>query len=154
MADSLRARLRADLLTALKARDQVRSSTLRLAADALQNEEIALKKISLTDEEVLRVLEREAKRRREAADAYERGGRPELAEAERRELAVITVYLPTPLTDMELEQVVREVVTALGASAPTAVGAVMKEVMTKVRGRVDGARVKALVSRILSISSP
>lgn len=96
---SLRARLRADLVQALKAKDRVRSSTLRLVASALQNEEIALKKTSLTEEEVLRIVKQEAKRRRQAAEAYEGGGRPERAEAERTELDILSGYLPEPLVD-------------------------------------------------------
>lgn len=149
----LRERLRTDLVAALKAKDHIRVSTLRLVTDALQNEEIAQKKTSLTDEEVLRVLEREAKRRREAAEAYERGARPERAKAELGELQVIAAYLPEALTEAELEQVVREVIASQGGEGSAAVGAIMKDVMAKVRGRADGARVKAVVSRILTTPS-
>lgn len=101
MADGLRERLRADLLTALKAKDRVRSSTLRLVVSALQNEEISLKKTSLAEEEVLRVVKQEAKRRRQAAEAYEKGGRPERAEAERAELEILSAYLPEAPVDQQ-----------------------------------------------------
>lgn len=148
MADSLRERVRGDMVHAMKASDRVRGATLRLVLDALQQEELSLKKTSLTDEEALRVLEREAKRRHEAAEAFEKGGRPERAENERAELAIISTYLPEQIGDTELEKIVRDVVAAEGTGA-SATGAVMKAVMAQVRGKAGGARVKAVVSRIL-----
>lgn len=152
MTDSFRERVRGEMVHAMKASDRVRAAALRLILDALQQEELSLKKTSLTDEEALRVLEREAKRRREAAEAFEKGGRSELAENERAELAIISTYLPEQMSDTELEKIVRDAVAAEGAGA-SATGAVMKAVMAQVRGKADGTRVKAVVSRILSVPS-
>ncbi len=132
---------------ALKAGDRARGAALRLVLDALQQEELALKKISLTEEEAFRVLEREAKRRREAADAFESGGRAERAANERAELTVISSYLPEQVSDAELEKIVQAVVATEGSAA--AVGTIMKVVMAQVRGKADGTRVKAVVARLL-----
>lgn len=146
---TLRARLRADLTQALKARDTARVSTLRLLEAELHNEEIDRKQPELTDEEILRVLEREGKRRREAADAYRAGGRPDRERAELAEAEIIAAYVPPPLPDEELERIIREVIETSGLGAPKDLGKVMGMVMGKVRGRADGERVRVLVSRTI-----
>ncbi len=159
-ASELRSRLRADLASAMKAREEVRVRTLRMLESALQNEEIAKKLAALSEEDVFRVLALEEKRRREAADAYRRGGAKDRAEAELAEAAVLAAYLPRALSDDELEAVVREVLAARkpalepgsdGRSplAPADVGRVTGLVMARVRGRASGARAKEIVSRIL-----
>lgn len=153
---TLRERLQSDLTRALKSSDDVKIRTLRLVAASLTNEEIARKRVALTDDDVLRILEREAKRRREAADAYRSGGREDRAAAELAEAESIAAYLPVPLSDSELEHIVREVLagtpTGSGGSDAAAVGKVMGAVMSNVRGRADGARVRAVVSRMLGSS--
>jgi uncharacterized protein YqeY len=107
----------------------------------------------LSDDEVLRVLAREAKKRREAAEAFTSGNRPELAERERAEGAVIDGYLPKQLDDEELRTLVASAIEESGASGPQAMGAVMKVATAKVAGRAEGGRVAAEVKRQLAASS-
>lgn len=119
-------------------------STLRGVLAAVTNEAIAQNREDLPDAEILRVLEREAKRRREAADVYDKGSRPDRAQAERAEADLIAAYLPSQLSDAELEAIVRE---AVSAAPDKNIGKIMGTVMARVRGKADGARVKALVSK-------
>jgi len=149
---SLKERLRADLTTAMKARDEVRSSTLRMILTAVTNAEVAGKVAKeLTDDEVLTVLASEAKKRREAAVAYEEGGRPDSAAKERAEAAVIQDYLPAQLGPEEIAAIVSAAVEQLGAvgAGPKAMGQVMGIVQPQVKGRADGAAVAAEVRRQL-----
>jgi uncharacterized protein YqeY len=147
---TLKEQLRTDLTTAMKARDKVRSSTLRMALTAVSTEEVAGSQArELSDDEVLTVLTREAKKRREAAQAYDDAGRPELAERERDELAVVEDYLPAPLTEDELRDIVAEAIGDAGAEGPRAMGQVMKALTPQVRGRVDGSALAAEVRRQL-----
>ena len=143
--------LRADLTTAMKARDELRTATLRMLLTAVKNEEVAGKAArELDDAEVVAVLAREAKKRREAADAFADGNRPDRAERERAEGEVIAEYLPTQLTDDELRDLVAAAVTETGASGPAAMGQVMKAVVPRTAGRADGGRVAAEVRRQLA----
>ncbi|MGH3265511.1 MAG: GatB/YqeY domain-containing protein, partial [Trebonia sp.] len=120
----LKARLRADLSVAIKSRDELRTATLRMALTAISTEEVAGKAArELSDAEVARVLTREAKKRRESAEAFDAGGRTELATRERAEDAVLATYLPTPLTDGELAELVRAAITESGAQAAKLLGA-------------------------------
>jgi uncharacterized protein YqeY len=147
----LKERLRADLNTAIKARDQVRLRTLRLALTAITNEEVAgASARDLTDDEVVRVLTREAKKRREAAEAFSAAGRGDQAAAERAEGDVLAGYLPAQLSDGELAALVDAAIAETGASGPSGLGQVMKTVTPRVAGRADGARVAAEVRRRLS----
>lgn len=149
---SLKDRLRADLTTAIKARDDVRSSTLRMVLTAVTNAEVAGKVAKeLTDDEVVGVLSSEAKKRREAAVAFEEGSRPESAAKERAEAAVIQDYLPEQLGPEEIAAVVTAAVEKLGAAGagPKAMGQVMGIVSPQVKGRADGAAVAAEVRRQL-----
>ncbi|MGW1076554.1 GatB/YqeY domain-containing protein [Streptomyces sp. NPDC002537] len=151
---TLKAKLHDDLTTAIKARDELRSSTLRLTLSAIAYEETAGKTArELSDDEVLKVITREAKKRREAADAFDKGGRADSAERERAEGEVLADYLPKQLSDEELVAIVAEAVAeakAGGAEGPRAMGAVMKIVNPKVAGRADGSRVAAEVKRLLA----
>ncbi|MFI9720745.1 GatB/YqeY domain-containing protein [Streptomyces sp. NPDC052396] len=151
---TLKAKLHDDLTAAIKARDELRSATLRLTLSAIAYEETAGKTArELSDDEVLKVITREAKKRREAADAFEKGGRAESAERERAEGQVLADYLPQQLTDEELAAVVAEAVAearAGGAEGPKAMGAVMKVVNPKVAGRAEGGKVAAEVKRQLA----
>jgi uncharacterized protein YqeY len=148
---SLKARLHADLTTAIKARDELRTATLRMVLSAITNEEVSgAAARQLSDDEVLKVLAREGKKRREAAEAFTAGNRPELAERERAEGGVIDDYLPAQLSDDDLRALVTAAVTESGASGPQAMGAVMKLVNPKVAGRADGGRVAAEVKRQLA----
>ena len=147
----LKERLRADLTAAMRARDQVRMRTLRMALTSITNEEVsgAAARV-LTDDEVVRVLTREARKRKEAAEAFSAAGRAEQAAAERAEGDVLAGYLPAQLTDDELAAVVDEAIAETGASSMAGMGPVMKLVTPRVAGRADGARVAAEVRRRLS----
>ncbi|MDT0317981.1 GatB/YqeY domain-containing protein [Streptomyces millisiae] len=151
---TFKSRLQGDLTTAIKARDELRSATLRMTLAAITNEEVAGKAArELSDEEVQKVVAREAKKRREAAEAFESGGRPEQAARERAEGEVLAEYLPKPLSDEELAALVAEAVAearAGGAEGPRAMGAVMKIVNPKVAGRAEGGRVAAAVKQALA----
>jgi uncharacterized protein len=148
---SLKERLRADLNASMKARDELTTATLRMALTSVTNEEVAGKQArELTDDDVLKVLTREAKKRREAAEAFDGAGRAELAERERAEGTVLDRYLPAPLDDAELAELVAAAVTEAGASSPRDMGAVMKIVQPRIAGRADGKRVSDEVRRRLS----
>lgn len=149
---SLKDRLRADLTTAMKARDELRSSTLRMVLSAVTNAEVAGKSAKvLSDDEVVAVLTTEAKKRREAAVAFADGGRAESAEKERAEAAVIADYLPEQLTEAEVAEIVAAAVESTGAAAEgmKAMGKVMGVVTPQVKGRADGGAVAAEVRRQL-----
>lgn len=149
MAD-LKERLRADLTDAMRARDQVRMRTLRLALTSITNEEVAGDSArELSDDEVLKVLTREAKKRREAAKAFSSAGRTDQAEAERAEGDVLAGYLPAQLGDEELTALVAAAVAETGAAGPGGLGQVMKAVTPRIAGRAEGARVAAEVRRQL-----
>lgn len=144
-------RLQQDLSAAMKARDEVRVRTLRMALTAITNEEVAgAQARELSDDDVVKVLMREEKKRREAAEAYDTGGRPERAAAERAEGEVLRDYLPAQLTDEELAGLVAATITETGAADVKAMGQVMKAVTPKVAGRADGKRVSTEVRRQLT----
>jgi uncharacterized protein len=147
----LKDRLRADLTTAMKARDEVRTRTLRMVLTSVTNEEVAGNSArDLGDDEVLKLLAREARRRREAAEAFEAAGRSDQAAAERAEDQVLAEYLPAQLDDAELRAIVAEVIGETGASGMSAMGQVMKAVTPRVAGRAEGGRVAAEVRRALA----
>lgn len=147
----LKDRLHADLNAAMKARDEVTTATLRMALTAVTNEEVAGKQArELTDDEVLKVLAREDKKRREAAEAFDQAGRAELADRERAEGAVLQGYLPKQLDDAELADLVRAAIQETGAGTPQQMGLVMKAVQPKVAGRADGKRISDEVRRQLA----
>ena len=147
----LKERLRADLNEAMRARDQVRLRTLRLALTSITNEEVAgASARELTDDEIVRVLTREARKRREAAEAFSAAGRADQAAAERAEGDVLAAYLPAQLSDEELAALVAAAIDETGAAGMSAMGQVMRTVTPRVAGRADGARVAAEVRRRLS----
>ncbi|GAA4239366.1 GatB/YqeY domain-containing protein [Actinomadura meridiana] len=148
---SLKEKLETDLSTAMKARDEVRTRTLRMALTAVKTEEVAGKQSrALSDEDVVKVLAREAKKRREAATAFGDAGREEQAQAERDEGKVLEEYLPAPLGEAELTALVADAIAETGAAGPRAMGQVMKVVNPKVAGRAEGGRVAAEVRRQLA----
>jgi uncharacterized protein YqeY len=143
-------RLRSDLTAAMKARDEVTVRTLRMALTSVTKEEVAGRSArELSDDEVVAVLTRDAKRRREAADAFAGAGREQQAAAERAEGAVLDAYLPAQLTDAELGDLVAAAIEETGASGPRAMGQVMKVLTPRVAGRAEGGRVAAEVRRRL-----
>ena len=144
----LKDRLRADLTTAIKARDEIRSSTLRMVLTSITNAEVAGKEArELSDDDILGVLSTEAKRRREAATAFADGGRAEMAAKEAAEGEVIAEYLPTPLTTAEIAELVTAAIAETGAAGEgmRAMGKVMGVVTPQVKGRADGGAVAAEV---------
>ncbi|WP_338484624.1 GatB/YqeY domain-containing protein [Streptomyces sp. SCSIO 75703] len=151
---TLKAKLHDDLNTAIRERDELRSSTLRLTLTAITKEEVAgTEKRELSDDEVQKVIAREAKKRREAADAFAQGGRPEQSAREKAEGEILAAYLPQQLSDEELDTIVAgavEEARAGGAEGPRAMGAVMKIVNPKVAGRAEGGRVAAAVKKRLA----
>lgn len=147
----LKERLRTDLTAAMKARDELRAATLRMVLTAVKTEEVSGRTArELEDSEVVTVLNREAKKRREAAAAFDDGNRPERADRERAEGEVIAAYLPAQLDDGELRELVAAAVTETGAAGPGAMGQVMKVLTPRTAGRADGARVAAEVRRQLA----
>ena len=147
----LKERLRADLNAAMRARDRVRMRTLRMALTSITTEEVAgTSARDLSDEEVVRVLTREARKRREAAEAFGAAGRAEQAAAERAEGDVLAHYLPVQLSDDELAALVSGVIAETGVTGMPGMGQVMKTLTPRVAGRADGARVAAEVRRRLS----
>jgi uncharacterized protein YqeY len=149
---ALKDRLRQDLTTAIKARDEVRSSTLRMVLTAITNAEVAGNEArELSDDDIIGVLSTEAKKRREAAQAFADGDRPEMAEKERAEAAVIADYLPAQLSEEEIAEFVRTAIEQTGAAGEgmRAMGKVMGVVTPQTKGRADGAVVAAEVRRQL-----
>lgn len=151
---TLKSQLQDDLTTAIKARDELRSATLRMTLTEITKEEVAgTSSRELSDGDVRKVITREAKKRREAAEAFAQGGRSAQAERERAEGEVLADYLPQQLSDDELEELVAAAVAeaqAAGVEGPRAMGAVMKIVNPKVAGRAEGGRVAAAVKRRLA----
>lgn len=149
---ALKDRLRADLTTAIKGRDQVRSSTLRMLLTSITNAEVAGKEQrELSDDDIIGVLTTEAKKRREAAAAFEEGGRAEMADKEKAEAVVIADYLPAQLSAEEISAIVTAAVEQTGAAGEgmRAMGKVMGVVQPQVRGKADGGAVAAEVRRQL-----
>ncbi len=147
----LKDRLHADLTTAMKAQDELVRATLRMVLTAIGNEQVAgATARELSDDEELKVVMREAKKRREAAEAFTSGGATDRAARELAEEQVLQAYLPQQLSDQELTALVTEVVRETGASGPQAMGQVMKAVGPKVAGRAEGGRVAAAVRAALS----
>jgi uncharacterized protein len=148
---TLKDQLRADLTTAMKARDDTRTRTLRMALTAISMEEVSGSAAhDLTDEQIVTILTREAKRRREASAAFAGAGRADQAAAEEAEEQVLAGYLPAQLDDAELAALVAAAIAETGATDPAGIGPVMKLVTPQVAGRADGSRVAAVVRGQLS----
>jgi uncharacterized protein YqeY len=147
----LKDRLKDDLTASMKARDELRTATLRMVLTAIGNEEVAGKAArGLSEDEELQVVAREAKKRREAAEAFRTGGAQDRAARELAEGEVLSAYLPAQLSDQELSALVADAVAQTGASGPRDMGAVMKLVAPKVAGRAEGGRVAAAVRAALA----
>ncbi|CAN5505334.1 GatB/YqeY domain-containing protein [soil metagenome] len=147
----LKSHLRSDLTAAMKARDELTTATLRMLLTAVTTEEVAGSSArELSDDEVMKVIAREAKKRREAAEAFETGHRAEQAQRERDEETVLARYLPTQLSDEELRTLVASAITEAGATEVRQMGLVMKAVTPAVSGRADGKRISDEVRRQLA----
>ncbi|GAT67952.1 glutamyl-tRNA amidotransferase [Planomonospora sphaerica] len=143
---ALKDKLKADLTASMKSRDEIRTRTIRMALAAVNVEEVSGKTSrELTDDEIVKVLTKEAKKRREAAEAFGGAGRTEQAKAEMDEQAILEEYLPAQLSDSELAALVEEAVAESGAAGPQAMGQVMKVLNPKVAGRAEGGRVAQAV---------
>ena len=146
---SLIARIEDELKQAMRARDQERTDTLRMTLSSLRSAEKELLR-PLKDDEELQVLQRERKRRTEAAEAFRAGGREEQADTEERELAVLEEFMPEPLSEDELEEIIDDVIAEVGATSMRDIGRVMADVMPQVAGRADGSAVSQLVREKLA----
>lgn len=149
---SLREQLETDLLEAVRNRDELKRSALRLIKASLQSEEKSRGK-ALGDDEVVQVLSREAKRRRESIDAFRHGNRPDLVEKEEAELSIISKYLPQQLTEDEVREIARAVIEEVGASGLGERGRVMGRLMPQVKGKADGKMVNQVVGELLAGNS-
>jgi uncharacterized protein YqeY len=145
---ALTERLEADLKEAMRARDAVRTSTIRLARAAIKNLEIDRRR-PLTDDEVVAVLQHEVKRRREAIAGFQRGGREDLVQRESLEMAILLGYLPQPLTEEEIRTLAGEVAAQAGATTEREFSRVMGPLMKRVAGRADGKTVERIVRELL-----
>ena len=146
----LREQLREDLKSAMRAGDATRRGTIRMLEAAIKNAEIEKRGQELPEADVLAILQRQVKQRRDSIEQFERGGREDLAEIERAEIAVIEDYLPEQLSEEEIEAAARRVIEQVGASGPGDRGKVMGPLMKELRGKADGSAVNAAVSKLLS----
>jgi len=146
---ALQERIQQELKAAMLAKDSERVGTLRLLKSAIGYVLVEKKVDRLTDAEVVAVIQKEVKKRREAAEQFQAGGRPELADKEKREMAMLESFLPPPLSPEELEQLVQAVIQELGATSKKEMGPVIKAVQAKAAGRADGKTISAVVGRRL-----
>jgi uncharacterized protein len=144
----LRARLDADMKQAMKDKDKIRLSTIRMVRTAIKNAEIDQQK-TLSEDEVLAILNRELKQRRDSLQAFESAGRVDLVEAVKQEIDVLMDYLPKQLSEDELSELIRQAIQETGASSKADMGKVMSVLMPKVKGRADGKLVNQLVQKHL-----
>jgi len=147
----LKEKLQTDLTNAIRARDEVKIGTIRMLLAAITNEEVAGKSAKvLVDAEVITVLSREAKKRREAVEAYTQAKRDDLANKEKAEAAVIALYLPEQLSEDQIKQMITEAIAKTNAAGPAGMGLVMKELQPKIAGKADGGLVSTLVKAALA----
>jgi uncharacterized protein YqeY len=146
----LKEKLQADLTQAIRSRDEIVSGTVRMLLAAITNEEVAGKAAKvLTDAEIITVLSREAKKRREAVEAYTQAKRDDLANKEKEEAAVIALYLPEQLSEADIKKLITEAIAETNASGPAGMGLVMKALQPKIAGKADGGFVSSLVKAAL-----
>ena len=147
----LKEKLQSDLTDAIRARDEVKSGTVRMLLAAITTEEVAGKAARvLNDAEIITVLSREAKKRREAVEAYTQAKRDDLANKEKAEAAVIALYLPEQLSEDQLKQMITEAIAKTNAAGPAGMGLVMKELQPKIAGKADGGLVSTLVKAAIA----
>ncbi|WP_448517704.1 GatB/YqeY domain-containing protein [Pseudothermotoga sp.] len=145
----LKAKLNQDLKEALKAKDEVKLRTVRMLLAAIKNFEVE-KMGPATDEEIFQIMSKEIKKRQEAIEMYEKGGRQDLAQAEKQEIEVIQSYMPKQLSEEEIREIARKVISEMNLKSPKDVGTAMKAIMPQVKGRADGKLVNKIVSELLS----
>ena len=148
---ALKEKLQSDLTQSMRDRNELRSGTIRMVLTAIKNEEVSGKEaIELSDAEVITVLSREAKKRREAAEAYEQAGAKDRADIEKAEGEIIATYLPAQLSESEIKDLISAAIAETGASGSQQMGLVMKSIQPKIAGRADGGLVSSLVKAALS----
>ena len=148
---SIKEQLKKDLTEAIRGRDEITSGTIRMVLTAITNEEVAGKEARvLSDEEIITVLSREAKKRREAAEAFENAGRADKSALEKSEGEVIAKYLPAQLSEADIAAIIAEAIASTGAQGPGDMGKVMGAVKPKIAGKADGGVVSALVKAALN----
>jgi len=148
---SLKEKLKSDLTESMRNRDEIRSSTLRMILTAIKNEEVSGKEArDLSDAELITVLSRESKKRREAAEAFEQAGAKDRADTERAEGVIIAEYLPKQLSEAEVKELIDSAIKETGANSPAQMGLVMKSLQPKIAGKADGALVSSLVKSALA----
>ena len=148
---SIKEQLKKDLTEAIRGRDEITSGTIRMVLTAITNEEVAGKEARvLSDEEVITVLSREGKKRREAAEAFENAGRADKAALEKSEGEVIAKYLPAQLSEADIAAIIADAIASTGAQGPGDMGKVMGAVKPKIAGKADGGLVSGLVKAALS----
>ena len=148
---SIKEQLKKDLTEAIRGRDEITSGTIRMVLTAITNEEVAGKEARvLSDEEVVTVLSREGKKRREAAEAFENAGRADKSALEKSEGEVIAKYLPAQLSEADIAAIIADAITSTGAQGPGDMGKVMGAVKPKIAGKADGGLVSALVKAALN----
>jgi uncharacterized protein len=141
-------KIRTELTAAMKARDAERLSTLRMLQSSFKYQEIESGH-ELSDEEAMIVIRKAVKQRLDSIEQYTKGNRPELADKERREMELLTTWLPPELTDEEIESGIREIVASTGAQSKKDMGKVMKEAAARYKGRVDGRKIQEIVGKLL-----
>jgi len=148
---SLKEKLQSDLTESMRNRDEIRSSTLRMILTAIKNEEVSGKEArDLSDAELITVLSRESKKRREAAEAFDQAGAKDRADTERAEGVIIAEYLPEQLSEAEVKDLIASAIKEAGANSPAQMGLVMKNLQPKIAGKADGALVSSLVKAALA----
>ena len=148
---SLKEKLQTDLTSSMRNRDEVRSSTIRMILTSIKNEEVSGKEVrELNESELITVISREAKKRREAAEAFDQAGAKDRAETERAEGAIIAEYLPKQLSESEVKELIEAAIRETGANSPAQMGLVMKNLQPKIAGKADGALVSSLVKAALA----
>ena len=148
---SLKEKLQSDLTESMRNRDEIRSSTLRMILTAIKNEEVSGKEArELNDAELITVLSRESKKRREAAEAFDQAGAKDRADTERAEGVIIAEYLPKQLSEAEVKDLIASAIKETGANSPAQMGLVMKSLQPKIAGKADGALVSSLVKAALA----
>jgi uncharacterized protein YqeY len=154
MATPLETKIHNDLVSAMKEKDEFRTGTLRMLVASIHSRLIENKgqgKMELTNEDVLEVLTKEAKKRREAAEIFISGGRADLAEKEKKELAIVEVYLPAQASDSEIETIVKKAVEIVKPTSQKDFGKVMAEAMKELKGKADGTRVSEWIKKVMSV---
>ncbi|MCH2311556.1 MAG: GatB/YqeY domain-containing protein [SAR202 cluster bacterium] len=145
---TLKNRLNDDLKDAMRKGEVTKRATIRLMLSALRNEEIAQQK-ELADDDILQVINKQAQQRRESIEAYKSAKRDDLVDKEQAELDIIALYLPEPLSEVEVMQIIEETITELGASGPQDMGKVMGKIISQTRGRADGKEISSKVAELL-----